>query len=115
MNPKRERVLIQRLEYYTCLLYRLMQLTGAETHQEAMRRVEEAIAYQKSAGAAESFTGRQREIIRLTQEGLTAVEMAGRLHVSKRTIDYHIANIYAKLGCSNRVQMLKEAAERGLL
>lgn len=119
VNPKQERVLVERLEYYVSLLCQLMALTGEASHQEALKRVEEAIEFQKEKQKAQKLedclTGQQCEILRLAHEGLSSKEMAETLCVSKRTIDYHIANIYKKFGCKNRVYMLGEAVRRGLL
>jgi non-specific serine/threonine protein kinase len=38
-------------------------------------------------------------------EGLSNREIAGRLVISKRTVDAHIEHIYSKLGVSSRVQL----------
>jgi DNA-binding NarL/FixJ family response regulator len=41
----------------------------------------------------------------LVAEGLSNREIAGRLVISKRTVDAHIEHIYSKLGVSSRVQL----------
>ena len=45
------------------------------------------------------------EIAGLVAEGLSNREIAGRLVISKRTVDAHIEHIYGKLGVSSRVQL----------
>jgi DNA-binding CsgD family transcriptional regulator len=58
------------------------------------------------AGApAAGLTSREWEIAGLVAEGLSNREIAGRLVISKRTVDAHIEHIYGKLGVSSRVQL----------
>src|SRR5207253_7362866 len=58
------------------------------------------------AGApAAELTSREWEIAGLVAEGLSNREIAGRLVISKRTVDAHIEHIYGKLGVSSRVQL----------
>jgi non-specific serine/threonine protein kinase len=52
------------------------------------------------------LTGREREVAALVSESLTSAQIARRLVISRRTVDTHIASIYAKLGVSSRVQLV---------
>jgi DNA-binding CsgD family transcriptional regulator len=56
------------------------------------------------AGTA-GLTSREWEIAGLVAEGLSNREIAGRLVISKRTVDAHIEHIYGKIGVSSRVQL----------
>ncbi len=51
------------------------------------------------------LTSRQRQIAALVVDGLSNKEIAGRLVISKRTVDAHIDHIFAKLGVSSRTQL----------
>jgi non-specific serine/threonine protein kinase len=53
-----------------------------------------------------SLTKREREVAALVFEGLTNSQIARRLVISSRTVDAHVASIYAKLGVSSRVQLV---------
>jgi tetratricopeptide (TPR) repeat protein len=49
------------------------------------------------------FSARESEVLRLVAAGRTNREMAEELVLSVRTVERHLANIYAKLGTSGRV------------
>jgi DNA-binding NarL/FixJ family response regulator len=61
------------------------------------------------------LTRREREVLAVAAEGLTAREIADRLGVRERTITTHLARIYGKLGVGNRLAALRLAARSGLL
>lgn len=61
------------------------------------------------------LTRREREVLAVAAEGLTAREIAERLGVRERTVTTHLARIYGKLGVGNRLAALRLAARSGLL
>ena len=61
------------------------------------------------------LTRREREVLAVAAEGLTAREIADRLGVRERTVTTHLARIYGKLGVGNRLAALRLAARSGLL
>lgn len=63
----------------------------------------------------EHLTVREREVLQLLARGLRNKEIAARLFVSERTVNFHLANIYAKLHVSGRTEALSKALEQGLL
>lgn len=63
----------------------------------------------------ESLTARELEVLRLLARGLRNKEIAARLFVSERTINFHLANIYQKLNVSGRTEALSKALELGLI
>jgi len=64
---------------------------------------------------AEPLSGREIEVLRLIDLGLSNAAIAERLVVAPSTIKTHINNIYGKLGVQTRVQALQRARELGLL
>lgn len=58
----------------------------------------------ETAGAA-LLTPREREIASLVARGRSSKEVAGDLVLSVRTVDNHLANVYAKLGIPGRAQL----------
>jgi DNA-binding NarL/FixJ family response regulator len=63
----------------------------------------------------ESLTTRELEVLRLLARGLRNKEIAARLFVSERTVNFHLANIYQKLSVSGRTEALSKALEQGLI
>lgn len=66
-------------------------------------------------GSYESLTAREREVLALLARGLRNKEIASRLYVSERTVNFHLANIYQKLNVSGRTEALSKALEQGLI
>ncbi len=61
------------------------------------------------------LTDREREVLVVAAEGLTARQMATRLGVRERTITTHLARIYGKLGVGSRLAAIRMAAQSGLV
>jgi DNA-binding CsgD family transcriptional regulator len=53
-------------------------------------------------------------VIRLVAVGRTSVEIASELFISTRTAEHHIANIYTKIGVSNRAAATRWAIANGI-
>ncbi len=60
------------------------------------------------------LTGRELEIAGLIGQGLTNGEIAAALVLSKRTVETHASHILAKLGLSNRAQVMRWAVDHEL-
>jgi DNA-binding CsgD family transcriptional regulator len=45
---------------------------------------------------------------------MSAKDIAGAQFVGERTVESHLASIYAKLGVSSKVELVRRAAELGL-
>ncbi|MGH2597725.1 MAG: response regulator transcription factor [Actinomycetota bacterium] len=61
------------------------------------------------------LTDREREVLVVAAEGLTARQIATRLGVRERTITTHLARIYGKLGVGSRLAAIRMAAQSGLV
>jgi two-component system nitrate/nitrite response regulator NarL len=62
-----------------------------------------------------ALSGREREILVLTADGLSAPEIARRLHLSPTTVKTHLQHLYDKLGVSDRAAAVAEAMRHSLL
>jgi len=69
----------------------------------------------RGTDAHEALTAREQEVLRLLARGLRNKEIAARLYVSERTVNFHLANIYQKLNVSGRTEALSKALEQGLI
>ena len=63
----------------------------------------------------EALTARELDVLRLMAQGATNAKIADRLAVSVGTAKWHVGNIRAKLGVTNRTQALVRAQELGLV
>jgi DNA-binding NarL/FixJ family response regulator len=73
---------------------------------------------QSRAGKAEPrdpLTPRELEVLKLIAEAQTSDQIAETLVISRRTVDHHRANILAKLGMRDRVELTRYAIRRGLV
>jgi DNA-binding NarL/FixJ family response regulator len=61
------------------------------------------------------LTRREKQILGLAAEGLSNREIAGKLWVTEQTVKFHLSNIYAKLGVTNRTAASRLAQVHGLL
>jgi DNA-binding NarL/FixJ family response regulator len=62
--------------------------------------------------AAGGLTTREREVAALVAAGKSNAEIADTLVLGRRTIETHIANIYAKLGINSRAQVATWTVEK---
>lgn len=69
----------------------------------------------RAGNALDALTARELEVLRLLARGLRNKEIAARLFVSERTVNFHLANIYQKLNVSGRTEALSKAHEQGLI
>ena len=58
---------------------------------------------------------RQREIALLLADGLSAKEIAARLHLSPRTVDFHRSEMYKTLGIKSTALLVRWLIREGLL
>jgi len=54
--------------------------------------------------ALSALTRREQQVASLVSQGLTNRRIAQRLHVTDKTIEMHLSNIFAKLGVSSRTE-----------
>ena len=62
-----------------------------------------------------ALTPREKQVMQLSADGLTSVEIAEKLGMSPRTVNQHVDNVADKLGTRNRAHTVAEIVRRGLL
>lgn len=78
--------------------------------RDLMREWEEG-----TAGTDDSLTPRELEVVKLIAEAHTNRQIAETLMLSEKTVESHRANLLAKLGMRDRVQLVRYAIRRGLI
>jgi DNA-binding CsgD family transcriptional regulator len=58
------------------------------------------------------LTEREREVIVMAMQGLTAAQVAERLFISKRTVETHLERAYAKLGVRSKRELIASAFDQ---
>lgn len=61
------------------------------------------------------MTPTEVRVLSLIAQGHSSQEAADKMVVSKRTVDFHLANVYQKLQVRNRVMALRTASRLGLI
>jgi len=65
--------------------------------------------------AYDTLTTREREVLHLAAEGHTSGEIGERLDISPRTAETHRANLMRKLGLRTQTDLIRFAAQRGIV
>ena len=77
----------------------------AERAGRELRATGETVRKRTAAARDEELTGQEAQIARLAREGLSNPEIGSRLFISARTVQYHLAKVFAKLGIASRSQL----------
>jgi two-component system nitrate/nitrite response regulator NarL len=80
--------------------------------------VQAAVAHEirrRSGDQERLLTPREDEILRHTADGMSAPEIARKLHLGTTTVKTHLQRVYEKLGVSDRAAAVAEAMRRRIL
>ena len=61
------------------------------------------------------LTARQREVVQLVAEGLPAKQIAFRLNISAKTVEFHKAAVMQQLGFHSTAELIRFAVETGIV
>jgi DNA-binding CsgD family transcriptional regulator len=77
-------------------------MTGAGRELQATG---EAARKRSVASDGRELTAQEGQIARMARDGLTNPEIAARMFISARTVQYHLRKVYTKLGIESRSQL----------
>ena len=88
----------------------MLEAMGMEAFAERARRELQATgetARRRTAvtGRDEELTAQEAQIARLARDGLSNPEIGARLFLSPRTVQYHLGNVFTKLGITSRTHL----------
>ena len=99
----------------------LLKDAPSEQLADAIRRVAAGGRAIDPTLAAEAWTepdpltDRERQVLRLADEGLSGSEIARQLHLSEGTVRNYLSESIGKLGARNRVEAARRARQKGWL
>ena len=88
--------------------HEMLSTMGMESFAERAARELRATgetARKRSVETRDELTAQESQIARLARDGLSNPEIGTRLFISRRTVEYHLHKVFAKLGISSRNQL----------
>lgn len=88
---------------------------GTVFDPQVQQGLAQEIQQRERLGRTPQLTEREREVLALIADGLSAPQIGQRIHLSPTTVKSHLHTLYEKLGVSDRAAAVAEAMRRGLL
>ena len=88
--------------------YEMLTAMGVEAFAQRAERellATGARARKRSPETRETLTAQEAQVARLARDGLSNLEIAARLIISPRTVEYHLHKVFTKLDISSRHQL----------
>ena len=68
-------------------------------------------ARRRDVSTATDLTAQERQVAGLVRQGLSNRDAAAQLFVSPRTVDFHLRNVFSKLGVTSRAELIALSLE----
>jgi DNA-binding NarL/FixJ family response regulator len=82
---------------------------------DAQRNLKQGWLEGELSAPQDPLTPRELEVVKLIAEAYNNRQIAATLTLSEKTVESHRANLFAKLGMSDRVELVRYAIRRGLV
>jgi DNA-binding CsgD family transcriptional regulator len=82
----------------------------AERARQELRASGET-ARRRDPSTVVDLTPQELQVARLVRQGLPNRDVAAQLYVSPRTVDFHLRNVFTKLGVSSRTELATHALD----
>jgi two-component system, NarL family, response regulator DesR len=99
----------------------LLKARPARELADAVRRINRGLRVidpelaSEAWAEADPLTERERQVLRLSAEGVSTADIARQLHLSAGTVRNYLSDAIDKLGASNRIEAARTAREKGWL
>jgi DNA-binding CsgD family transcriptional regulator len=91
------------------LALNMLEAMGMDAFAERARRellaTGETARKRNVASGDEQLTAQEAQIARMARDGLSNPEIAARMFISPRTVQYHLSKVFTKLGIESRTQL----------
>jgi DNA-binding CsgD family transcriptional regulator/tetratricopeptide (TPR) repeat protein len=105
LRRQRRRVDARRHLRTAVELFGRMGVTPWKSRAEAELRASGETARKRDPTTRDQLTPQELQISRLVASGMTNPEVAAKLFLSPRTVDYHLRKVFTKLGIGSRAEL----------
>jgi DNA-binding CsgD family transcriptional regulator len=94
--------------------HEMLAAIGMEAFAERARRELQATGEnvrKRTVDTRDDLTAQERQIARLARDGLANPEIGARLFLSPRTVEWHLRNVFTKLGIRSRRELASALAD----
>jgi DNA-binding NarL/FixJ family response regulator len=93
--------------------HEMLAAIGMEAFAERARKELQATGEKvrkRTVDTRDDLTAQERQIARLARDGLSNPEIGARLFLSSRTVEWHLRNVFTKLGIRSRRELANALA-----